>query len=784
METSTAGGAARQSPQAAKGPTFVNSAADRKGRRPSMKGMRRSCDRCGKSKKRCDGEWPCRRCIEAGQECKYSKRRSPHPQQPQHRQQQQETRPAGVHPTKVLLHSTYGAVLAYGVVSFKRCRLSASPATGLVGMKENAFLSDFFSSVGFLPLTNQSHIREAMMRLMIRPSGRYPSDSPNGSWDRGQFDAVTSGGSSTSAMEGNQYPMDPSVCTFWCAVALGALVKGSPIEAVEHYSRLAADALESYSGPVTADLAKASTILAYLYGFTGNKVKFEEQLAFSNSILGAVVNNGSTAALPVGMAEIILYRETAKWCDLDPSELESLCDTHGPPQIAGAADERELYTSATQTFRAFEQSVYSRAVRMSERGRSKRDEAGTESRSGSLYPTRIRPGSETLSAAMVKEMQEENLDQFERLEEAADRPSIRKGVGNLIISGTLVFNRAVRGDACGMLERISRCVEVYEQYPGLCRCVMRWAHIAHVLLGALAAMDGPRAVELYSKLRAIYNRSRLPGSVPVPPLEEWSGISSFCQEFHCRTLESFIVREGLSVFSSQPRPQASNRCAGHSLHDDTDGQQQQQQQRSASLFSEEKMAGSIPQEGTAGAVLQEGMPVPVPLERVLSAVLQDEVTGSNPQEGMMARSFPAQVFAGSFPVAAYNSGGDELKTVADMLETSAETCSTDYSSAAQMDRSDWSGSATSSFSSLHYSEAEKMPDADDTSARRKNIMRGKGGLDGLGDDPDMALSSRGLSSDMEGLPIATGDGGVDAPDWFDTTCELLRAIDDADPVSA
>lgn len=36
-----------------------------------------------------------------------------------------------------------------------RCRLSASPATGLVGMKENGFLSDFFSCVGFLPLTTQ-----------------------------------------------------------------------------------------------------------------------------------------------------------------------------------------------------------------------------------------------------------------------------------------------------------------------------------------------------------------------------------------------------------------------------------------------------------------------------------------------------------------------------------------------------------------------------------------------------------------------------------------------------
>ena len=38
---------------------------------------------------------------------------------------------------------------------FDRCRLSASPATGLVGMRENTFLCDFFGSVGFLPLASQ-----------------------------------------------------------------------------------------------------------------------------------------------------------------------------------------------------------------------------------------------------------------------------------------------------------------------------------------------------------------------------------------------------------------------------------------------------------------------------------------------------------------------------------------------------------------------------------------------------------------------------------------------------
>lgn len=34
----------------------------------------------------------------------------------------------------------------------------------------------------------------------------------------------------------DQLPKDPSFCTFWCAVALGALAKGSPIESVRQVS--------------------------------------------------------------------------------------------------------------------------------------------------------------------------------------------------------------------------------------------------------------------------------------------------------------------------------------------------------------------------------------------------------------------------------------------------------------------------------------------------------------------------------------------------------------------
>ena len=44
----------------------------------------------------------------------------------------------------------------------------------------------------------------------------------------------------------------------------------------------------------------------------------------------------------------------------------------------------------------------------------------------------------------------------------------------VVLDRALVFNKASKGDTDGTLEKIARCVEVYERYPGLCSSMMRW----------------------------------------------------------------------------------------------------------------------------------------------------------------------------------------------------------------------------------------------------------------------------------------------------------------------
>lgn len=77
-----------------------------------------------------------------------------------------------------------------------------------------------------------SHIRETMVNIMASPASQQPSDSMLSWVDQGHLDTSEGEDGASAALGGNQLPMDPPTCTFWCAVAMGALVKGSPVESV------------------------------------------------------------------------------------------------------------------------------------------------------------------------------------------------------------------------------------------------------------------------------------------------------------------------------------------------------------------------------------------------------------------------------------------------------------------------------------------------------------------------------------------------------------------------
>ncbi|CAM9174909.1 unnamed protein product [Ectocarpus sp. 4 AP-2014] len=512
-------------------------------------GMRRSCCECGRKKRKCDGMAPCSRCLGSGVQCTYSKRK-PHQPQNQHQHQRRPRGPAGMQSTDLLRHSSSGALLACGMLPLKRFRLSASPATGLVGMQENVSLSDFFGCVGFLPLTTPSHIGGEMVRMMTLSTAPHRPGVSHDAPEQCQFGAIfTEDGITT----GNQLSTGPSACIFWCAVGVGALVKGSPVESVGNYSRLARDALDAYTGPVNAEVAKAWAILGYFYGFMGDTATFQEYLGLSDSFLTDSIERGATDILSSGFAEIVRHKQTVKVYagKLDAAYIDFLgARRRDPPQANPAATELDVFRYVTQSLTAFEQLVFEKVCENS---------ATTRRSGGGGSPHGNAPQAEEVSDAMVTGLKDGLID-FEHLQEAVDRPNIRQGIGGLLINMNLAFQRAGKGDAGGALERLGHCVEVFERYPGVCRCMMLWCHVSHSILGALAAIDDSRARELYDRLRNVYNISRSSDSLPAPPLEEWRGMSAFCDDFQCRCFEGIIASQALSVFSTPPL--CASNCAG------------------------------------------------------------------------------------------------------------------------------------------------------------------------------------------------------------------------------
>ncbi|CAM9342421.1 unnamed protein product [Ectocarpus sp. 12 AP-2014] len=505
---------------------------------PILRRMRRSCSECGRKKKSCDGQRPCGRCVRSGDECTYSERRHRY----DYRRHMQRHRFQGpdrddVNSKEVLLNSTTGAFMTSDMLPFKRCRLSASPATGLVGMQENAFLSDFFGCVGFLPLTTPSHIRETMVTVMLPPASSQQSVLGDDCDERGHyFEAVAPRGDLSKTSARNQLPMDPSACTFWCAVALGALMKGSPIESVTSYAQLAQEALaQSSSGPRDAEVAKAWVILANLHGFMGDK----------------------------GFAEIVKLKDIAnvscrKWqVESFPVQGESL----PPPQLNEAATEAELYRYVSQSCVAFENTIYTTMTKQSASGGNSLYDSEPRGR-----PDRVHSSLQDLMAADVSKAMRSLLDDgrfvdFGPLQEAVDRrPSIRRGIGALKIDGPDAMRMAAKGDLHAARERIGRCIEVLERYPGLCRSVIG-CHMAHVLLICLAAAGDSSDRAMYDRLRVVSNSFRSPGSQPVPPFVEWRGVGAFCNEIFCRSIEGLVPGRDTTPFL-EPHADDIDACVG------------------------------------------------------------------------------------------------------------------------------------------------------------------------------------------------------------------------------
>ena len=58
--------------------------------------------------------------------------------------------------------------------------------------------------------------------------------------------------------------------------------------------------------------------------------------------------------------------------------------------------------------------------------------------------------------------------------------------------------------------------------------------MGHIMLHVTGTLSEPRAGAYFQRLRSAFNVTRKPSAQPFPPLEEWQGISAYCNNLPCR----------------------------------------------------------------------------------------------------------------------------------------------------------------------------------------------------------------------------------------------------------
>ncbi|CAM9553176.1 unnamed protein product [Scytosiphon promiscuus] len=525
-------------------------------------GQKKSCDLCVFRKRKCDGAMPtCGFCRSRGSECHYSFRR---PNRPRGYARDAAVERGG----QPRLEEGGKTGSGYGSgeeesceteqrqpepppIGWKRIRLSPSPATGLVGTKENAFLGSFFSCLGFLPLTHERLIRGTMMDILLAsPSG--PEGIDQLSVEGQNVGKIPKLEEASPAGDQEQSGGDAaSACALWCTIAMGALVQGQPPGQIAPYMHLAWTSLSQCFDTVSVESGRAFLMMAYLYNFMRDDHKFCRYLEIARRVVNRLPEN---TVQKQEIDELVMMGDDTRifhTAALGPSELDAYCTDNSPalevPDVVHKSDlcrlllqaDRRMMKAFLRDHRAHEYHKLEKVSReeiYAEGGVEgylsgisvKMDGVTIDSTKIDEETSPSRPGDETWKCT------EEARTIFARLGEAAEAPEIRAGVGSLLYNSILGYLDMITGSAefeAGY-DKVKHCAEIISRYPGLCR-FSTWRHLSHCLLSFLSKLGD---VGRFEDLRQAYNSVRAEDAPEVPPQSEWTMVG-FCDHIFCRSMD-------------------------------------------------------------------------------------------------------------------------------------------------------------------------------------------------------------------------------------------------------
>ncbi|CAN0103454.1 unnamed protein product [Scytosiphon promiscuus] len=354
---------------------------------------------------------------------------------------------------------------------------------------------------------------------------------------------------------------------------MGALVQGQPLEQVAPYMYHAWMSLSQCFDTFTVEIGRAFLMMAYLHNFMGDDHKFSRYLQLSRNVVDRLP--GSTVQTQEIDYMLMMGNDTRIFhtAALAPAELEAYCTDETPalqvPHVVHKSDLCRLLLQADRRMmKAFlrdhrvqaatpleqreelafrgggDDKDYLEVEATAWKGMSAEGGGGKEGylsgmsiiTDGALLgSTKMDdetdascPGDETWKCTV------EARDVVSRLEEAANVPEIRNGIGSLLYNSILGYLDMVTGstEIEASFAKVKHCVGIISRYPGLCR-FSTWRHLSHCQLSFLFKVG---ETELYEELRQAYNSVRAEGAPAVPPHTEWAMIG-FCDHIFCRSMD-------------------------------------------------------------------------------------------------------------------------------------------------------------------------------------------------------------------------------------------------------
>ncbi|CAM9691032.1 unnamed protein product [Ectocarpus sp. 6 AP-2014] len=437
-----------------------------------------------------------------------------------------------------------GGMVSTAMIPLKRARLSPSPATGLIGLKENAYIGDFFQTMGFLPITSESFIRKAMVSTMFRTmqerDPEFPGPEAGGvvggghGWGESALVLGGGGGGGSLARAENAVENAAAACVLWSTVGVGCLIRGRPKSSVEGYVHLAREALSVCFDDGTAETARAFTAMALFQDFMGNEDKFIKYIDFAKSIINALPPEKVPADLldthlfvkACDMLEGYSHRVDEEYIKAASGTLES-CAMAKEPRLIHQKDLcRWLLKADIRLTACF-------SVDMLDKGAFNEDSSDVGSLRSFDQSTEPPPPGE-MSLKFAAEL----LPECDLMVHATQTPEVKGGVGELYFHSIMAYANVLQGRQSWAMDGLWRCADIFLTSPGICR-LTAWTHLAHCTLACLL-LSGRH--EKYESLRQAYNSVMdEPSAVRAPPAEEWTGMECICKHVFCRSLYCFFM---------------------------------------------------------------------------------------------------------------------------------------------------------------------------------------------------------------------------------------------------